>query len=284
MKKGPLGRGLESLISSNSLDKKSPYEIDITDIFPSGDQPRKLFDQEKLMELSESIRQKGVVQPIIVTRDVDKYIIVAGERRWRAAGLAGLKKIPAIVKDISDEKERLELAIIENIQREDLSPVELANAYKNLIDKFSYTQEELGKIVGKSRSAVANILRLLKLPEKIYQALLQSRITEGHARALLGLEEYKEDILRAFEIVLSKKLSVRGTEHLVNRMKKERAKLPKTDVKSHPDNYFKDIRREFEDYFKAKVEFKPKKKGGTIEIKYSSDEELDAIIKLIRGE
>ena len=284
MKKGPLGRGLESLISSNSLDRRTPYEIDITDIVPNGDQPRKVFDKEKLLELSESIRQKGVVQPIIVTKGGDKYIIVAGERRWRAAGLAGLKKIPAIVKDISDEKERLELAIIENIQREDLSPTELATAYKNLIDKFSYTHEALGKVVGKSRSAIANILRLLKLPEKIYQALSQGKITEGHARALLGLDGYQEDMFRAFDMVLSKKLSVRGTENLVNRIKKEKKGSTEVSKDYYEESHLKDIRREFEDYFKVRVEFKPKKKGGIIEIRYSSDEELDALIKLVRGE
>lgn len=284
MKKGPLGRGLESLISTNSFDRKSPYEIDIADIVPNSDQPRKVFDQEKLMELADSIKQKGVVQPIIVTKHLDKYIIVAGERRWRASGLAGIRKIPAIVKDISDEKERLELAIIENIQREDLNPIELANAYKNLIEKFSYTQEELGKIVGKSRSAVANILRLLKLPERVYLTLLENKITEGHARALLGLEDYQEHLNDAFETVLTKKLSVRETEYLVNRIKKDISAPKNSKAETSRPLYLKEISREFEDFFKARVQLKPKKSGGVIEITYSSDDELDAIIKHIRGE
>lgn len=283
MRKNPLGRGLETLIPKNdtAINKKnSVVELDITDIVPNQEQPRKVFDADKLNELAESIKSRGLVQPIIVTKTGDKYTIIAGERRWRASGLAGLKKIPAIIRDTPDQKERLELALIENIQREDLNIIELANAYKNLIEKFSYTQEELSKIVGKSRSAVANVLRLLKLPREVIEALSKNIITEGHARALLGLEENSE-IIEAFKIVVNKSLSVRETENLVKRIKKGEKK---DIVEKNEDIFIHSLKRELESFFKTKVNIKKGKKGGTIEIKYNSNEELDTIINLIRGQ
>jgi ParB family chromosome partitioning protein len=281
MRKNPLGRGLESLIpKDNSVNKKGPVELDITDIIPNEKQPRRIFDSEKLNELAESIKSKGLIQPIVVTKHEDKYLIIAGERRWRACGLAGLKKIPVIIKDINDEKERLELALIENIQREDLNPVEVANAYKSLMEKFSYTQEELSKIVGKSRSAVANILRLLKLPHEITEALSKNIISEGHARALLGLDDHLK-VMEAFNTVVKKKLSVRETENLVKRIKTSPAKKMEN---SGADIFVESIKKEFESFFKTKVNIRTGKKGGTIEIKYSSNEELDTIINHLRGQ
>ena len=279
MKKSPLGRGLESLIPKGESTQKAPVEIDITDIIPNSEQPRQKFDSEKLMELAESIKSKGLIQPIIVSKQGDKYIIIAGERRWRACGLAGLKKIPVIVKNINDDKERLELALIENIQREDLNPVEVAVTYKNLIEKFGYTQEELSKIVGKSRSAVANILRLLKLPKEVISSLSENEITEGHARALLGLEE-KDDILNIFRIVLRRKLSVRETERLIQRVKK--GEIKKENFQER-DIFIDALEKEFEEFFKTKVNIKTKKSGGTIEIKYMSNDELNTILEMIRG-
>jgi len=282
MRKNPLGRGLETLIPKDdtAVNKKNPIEIDITDIIPNQDQPRKVFDSDKLNELAESIKSRGLVQPIIVTKTGDKYTIIAGERRWRASGLAGLKKIPVIIRDISDEKEQLELALIENIQREDLNPIELANAYKKLMEKFSYTQEELSKIVGKSRSAVANILRLLKLPHEVIEAISKNIITEGHARALLGLES-SEKIVEAFKLVVKKNLSVRETENLVKRIKNGENK---NISEQKEDIFIQSLKNEFESFFRAKVKIKTGKKGGTIEIKYNSNEELDTIINLIRGQ
>lgn len=281
MRKNPLGRGLESLIpKDNSANRKSPIELDITDIVPNEKQPRRIFDSEKLNELAESIKSKGLIQPIVVTKHEDKYLIIAGERRWRACGLAGLKKIPVIIKDINDEKERLELALIENIQREDLNPIEVANAYKSLMEKFSYTQEELSKIVGKSRSAVANILRLLKLPHEITEALSKNIISEGHARALLGLDDHLK-VMEAFNTVVKKKLSVRETENLVKRIKTSPAKKMEN---SGADIFVESIKKEFESFFKTKVNIRTGKKGGTIEIKYSSNEELDTIINHLRGQ
>lgn len=279
MKKSPLGRGLESLIPKGESTQKSPVEVDITDIIPNSEQPRQKFDSEKLIELAESIKSKGLIQPIIVTKQGEKYVIIAGERRWRACGLAGLKKIPVIVKDINDDKERLELALIENIQREDLNSVEVAIAYKNLIEKFGYTQEELAKIVGKSRSAVANLLRLLKLPKEVINSLTENEITEGHARALLGLEE-KDDILNVLRIVVKRKLSVRETERLIQRVKKEgieKESFQKRDI------FIDALEKEFEEFFKTKVNIKQKKNGGTIEIKYTSNDELNTILEMIRG-
>jgi ParB family chromosome partitioning protein len=281
MRKNPLGRGLESLIpKDNSVNRKSPIELDITDIVPNEKQPRRIFDSEKLNELADSIKSKGLIQPIVVTKHEDKYLIIAGERRWRACGLAGLKKIPVIIKDINDEKERLELALIENIQREDLNPVEVANAYKSLMEKFSYTQEELSKIVGKSRSAVANILRLLKLPHEITEALSKNIISEGHARALLGLDDHLK-VMEAFNTVVKKKLSVRETENLVKRIKTSPVKKMEN---SGADIFVESIKKEFESFFKTKVNIRTGKKGGTIEIKYSSNEELDTIINHLRGQ
>jgi len=279
MKKSPLGRGLESLIPKGESTQKAPVEVDITDIIPNSEQPRQKFDSDKLIELAESIKSKGLIQPIIVTKQGEKYVIIAGERRWRACGLAGLKKIPVIVKDINDDKERLELALIENIQREDLNSVEVAVAYKNLIEKFGYTQEELAKIVGKSRSAVANLLRLLKLPKEVINSLSENEITEGHARALLGLEE-KDDILNVFRIVVKRKLSVRETERLIQRVKKggiKKESFQKRDV------FIDALEKEFEEFFKTKVNIKQKKNGGTIEIKYTSNDELNTILEMIRG-
>jgi ParB family chromosome partitioning protein len=279
MKKSPLGRGLESLIPKGESTQKSPVEVDITDIIPNSEQPRQKFDSEKLIELAESIKSKGLIQPIIVTKQGEKYVIIAGERRWRACGLAGLKKIPVIVKDINDDKERLELALIENIQREDLNSVEVAVAYKNLIEKFGYTQEELAKIVGKSRSAVANLLRLLKLPKEVINSLTENEITEGHARALLGLEE-KDDILNVLRIVVKRKLSVRETERLIQRVKKEG--IEKESFQER-DVFIDALEKEFEEFFKTKVNIKQKKNGGTIEIKYTSNDELNTILEMIRG-
>jgi len=279
MKKSPLGRGLESLIPKGESTQRSPVEVDITDIIPNSEQPRQKFDSEKLIELAESIKSKGLIQPIIVTKQGEKYVIIAGERRWRACGLAGLKKIPVIVKDINDDKERLELALIENIQREDLNSVEVAVAYKNLIEKFGYTQEELAKIVGKSRSAVANLLRLLKLPKEVINSLTENEITEGHARALLGLEE-KDDILNVLRIVVKRKLSVRETERLIQRVKKGAIKKESFQER---DVFIDALEKEFEEFFKTKVNIKQKKNGGTIEIKYTSNDELNTILEMIRG-
>ncbi|MEF3255208.1 MAG: ParB/RepB/Spo0J family partition protein [Deferribacterales bacterium] len=279
MKKNPLGRGLESLIPK-SADSKNVIEVDITDIVPNKDQPRTSFNDEKLMELAESIKQKGIIQPLIVANNNGKYQIIAGERRWRAAGIAGLKKIPVIVKNINNENEKLELAIIENIQREDLNPVELARAYKSLIEKYNYTQEQLSTIVGKNRSTIANSLRLLSLNHKILEALSQDLISEGHARVLIGLED--QTALSILQKIISNKLSVRETEKLVKKVKN--VNITKTSKKEVEDIFIQNLKNELEDILKTKVKINHSPKGGKIEFIYKNNEDLNRIINLLRGE
>lgn len=280
MKKSPLGKGLESLIPKAEKTRTIVNEIDIADIMPNPEQPRKVFNEEALEELTDSIRKNGVIQPLVLAtgEEEGKFIIIAGERRWRAAGLAGLRRVPAVVRELSRETEKLELALIENIQREDLGPLELARAYRNLMDTHDYRQEDVADVVGKSRSAVANTIRLLGLPKKVIKALEENLISEGHARALIGLEEKK-----AVEIlikIIENNLSVRDVEKLVS--KKERAEIIKQEEE---ENIFvMSLKAEMEDFFRTKIEIKPAKKGGTIQIKYSSDDDLDRIIKTIRGE
>lgn len=280
MKKNPLGKGLESLIPKAEKTRTIVNEIDIADIKPNPEQPRKVFNEEALAELTDSIRKNGVIQPLVLAKGDEEgsYIIIAGERRWRAAGLAGLRRVPAVVRELTRETEKLELALIENIQREDLGPLELARAYKNLMDTHGYRQEDVADVVGKSRSAVANTIRLLGLPKKVIKALEENLISEGHARALIGLDEKK-----AVEIlikIIENNLSVRDVEKLVS--KKERAEI--IDKEEDENVFVMSLKAEMEEFFRTKIEIRPGKKGGTIQIKYSSDDDLDRIIKTIRGE
>jgi ParB family chromosome partitioning protein len=280
MKKNVLGRGLESLIPKN--EAKLPVgEIDLALIYPNAKQPRTRFEQQPLEDLVASIKEKGVIQPIVLTKTDEGYMIIAGERRYRAAGLAGLKKIPAVVRSVDSESERLELALIENVQRHDLGAYELAAAYKNLIDEHKYTQEEVSKVIGKSRSSVANTLRLLNLPPKAVEALKEELITEGHARALLSIEDDKK-VIPALKKVIEGCLSVRETEKLASKLNKGEVEKPaKNEIKNV---FIESLQNELEEFFSTKIVLKTSKKGGSIEIKYNSDNELDRIIKRIRGE
>jgi ParB family chromosome partitioning protein len=278
IKKSPLGRGLDSLIPKSN-DTKSVMELDITDVVPNRNQPRTSFDDEKLLELANSIREKGIIQPLIVTySDNGKYQIIAGERRWRAAGIAGLKKVPVIIKSVKNDKEKLELALIENIQREDLNPVEIAKAYKFLMESYDYTQEQLSQIVGKNRSTVANSLRLLNLHPKILDALSQNLITEGHARSLIGVEE--SIALQILQKIIDKNLSVREVEALVKKINnpKKQSKLDEKDI------FLKTIEDELEEILLTKVSIKPSKKGGKIELIYKNNDDLNKILTVLRGE
>lgn len=284
MKKHSLGRGLDSIIPRQPLRTDTTQigvmEIDITEIIPNDNQPRTVFDEELLKELAQSIEEKGVIQPIIVTKtDSGKYMIIEGERRWRASGLAGKKTVPALLRKADTPKERLELALITNAQREDLNPVELARAYSKLIQDHGYRQEDISAAMGRSRSAVANRLRLLSLPEPVLIALEDKDITEGHARALLALDD-KGLINSMLLKITDKSLSVRETENAVKRANSGKHTSSVKEV----NPYISAISAEIEDFFKSKVNIKNKKKGGIIEIKYSSDDELDTIIKKIRGE
>jgi len=278
MKKTSLGKGLESLIPKADKPRSMVNEIDITDIYPNPDQPRKIFDEEALAELTDSIRRNGIIQPIVLAKTEEGYVIIAGERRWRAAGLAGLRRVPAVVREISRESEQMELALIENIQREDLGALELARAYKNLMETHGYRQEDVAEVVGKSRSAVANTIRLLGLPARVIEALELKQITEGHARCLIGLDEKK-----AVEIlikIIENNLSVRETEKLASKKEK-----PEVEKAQPSENVFLlSLKSEMEEFFKTQVEIKSRKDGGTIEIKYTNNDELDRIIKTIRGE
>lgn len=294
-----LGRGLSSLIpqKKNKIDKPQKdfnyfgkavkkvdptskdkenivQKIDINNIVANPYQPRTNFNEDKLYELAESIKQYGIIQPVVVSQKGNHYEIIAGERRWQAAKMAGLSELPAIIK-VADEQQKLELAIIENIQRQDLDSIEEAKSYRELINKFSLTQEEIAKKLGKSRSAVANKIRLLNLPIEIQKALTKGEITEGHARLLLAIPNPEKQ--RAFfEMIIKNKLTVRQTER----------KTKEILVQAHKRNVSIDpkIKRwedEFSQALGTKVKIKKSGNGGRIIIDYYSDEEIDGILKRI---
>lgn len=281
-----LGRGLEALIpdvkEEAGKDKEEGLmQVPVSMVRQNRHQPRKRFDKERLKELAESIRAKGMIQPIIVQKKEDGYELIAGERRWRAVQLLGIEKIPALIKEVSDP-EALEMALIENIQRENLNPVEEALAYEKLIQEFSLTQDELAKRVGRDRASIANHLRLLRLPEAIRQDLEDSRVSMGHARALLGLKTGKEqEAVR--DMIVKRGLSVRETEALIRRMQKK----TETGEKAKKDIFLLSVEEDLEKSLNTKVKISPGKRGGKIEIYYYSEEELQRLldeIKEKRGE
>ncbi|MGB9710122.1 MAG: ParB/RepB/Spo0J family partition protein [Thermodesulfovibrio sp.] len=269
MKKA-LGKGLDALIPKQ---EEQLQEIEIERIIPGEAQPRTDFNEEALKELAQSIKEKGVIQPIVVSRVGDgTFRIIAGERRWRAAKIAGLEKIPAVIKDVSPS-EAVEIALIENIQREDLDPVETASAFDRLIKEFNITQEELSKRVGKDRATIANYLRILKLPDEIRQHLKQGTITMGHAKAILSVEESQKQIEIA-NMVIKKSLSVRQTEELVKKIDK-----PKPSKEIIPEIAELEDKLTSELGYKVKILHKGKK--GKLEIFYNSLDELDGILQRI---
>ncbi|MDI6601578.1 MAG: ParB/RepB/Spo0J family partition protein [Thermoanaerobacteraceae bacterium] len=276
MKKG-LGKGLQALIPET--DSTSANEISLDEIITNESQPRKDFDEEALNSLTDSIKQYGVLQPILVTPIDGGYKIIAGERRYRAAKAAGLDKIPAVVRTITEE-ESMELALIENLQREDLNPIEEAIAYKTLMEEYSLTQEEIAKIIGKSRPAIANSLRLLNLDPRVRGLVENGKLSAGHAKALLGLESLGKQYELALKVI-SEDMSVRETEKMVSRLT-ENTKVKKIkDVKKDP--FIKDIENRLERALGTKVLINKSKKGGKIYIEYYSDEELERIIEMIGG-
>ena len=231
-KKSGLGKGLDSLIT-DKVGKSSAKEVikpdtmvDIDKVEPNKEQPRKNFDEDALLELSESLKQFGILQPLLVQDKDNYYEIIAGERRWRAAKLAGLKKVPVIIKKLTDQ-EIVEISLIENIQRENLNPIEEAIAYKRLLTEFNLKQDEVAERVSKSRTAVTNSMRLLKLNEKVQQMLVDEMLTTGHARALLGIEDQEEQYVIAQKI-FDEKMSVRDIEKLVKKLQKEKSEKEKT--------------------------------------------------------
>jgi ParB family chromosome partitioning protein len=292
MIKSGLGKGLEALFPSNvdisrlgqNVSRETisgVLELKINEIEPNVNQPRKSFDDEKLNDLAESIKNHGVIQPIIVSKKDNYYQIIAGERRWRASKKAGLKTIPAIVKNYDDKKIR-EISLIENLQRQDLNAIETAKAIKELMEEHSLTQDQLAKTLGKSRSSIANTLRILNLDERVKGFVEEGKLTEGHARTLAAINSPQKQYKLALDII-NMELSVRDTETITKDEKK--AKKPKTagaKKNSRLETIYKDLENKFKRYFGTKVYFKPNKDKGKIIIEYYSNEELDRILDLIK--
>lgn len=295
VRKGGLGKGLDSMIpdkigkaSKDQAETVKPDTImDINKVEPNREQPRKNFDEDALLELSESIKQFGVIQPLIVQDRKTYYEIIAGERRWRAAKMAGLKEVPVIIKNYT-EQEIMEISLIENIQREDLNPIEEALAYKKLLTEFNLKQDEVAERVSKSRTAVTNSMRLLKLNEKVQQMLIDDMLSTGHARALLGIDDSEEQYNLA-QRIFDEKMSVRDVEKLVKKLQKE--KTEKTKEKVQPDQsmeqmqaIYHDLEEKMKGIFGTKVSITSKDmKKGKIEIEYYSPEELDHIMDMFRS-
>ena len=295
-KKKKLGRGLDSIFGSNVeqfLDEiqesgtdaqgRKEVQIPIQEIRPNPYQPRKEFDEDALLELSESIKQYGILQPLLVSNKKDYYEIIAGERRWRAAKLAGLKEVPVIVKEFSAQ-ELVEISLIENIQRENLNPIDEARAYKKLHTEFHLKQDEVAERVSKSRTAVTNAMRLLKLNEKVQQMVIDEMLTTGHARALLGIEDQEQQYIIAQKI-FDEKLSVRDTEKLVKSLQNEKKKKKEEKEKIDPklEAVYHDLEEQMKGILGTKVCINHKDaKKGKLEIEYYSQDELDRIIDMIR--
>jgi len=277
-KRPALGRGIGALLDSAAREGGRKYfHCPIEELRPHKEQPRKSFDQGKMTDLVASIREKGIIQPLVVRRVDDHYQIIAGERRWRAAQKAGLLEIPVVIQDVSEDW-AFELALIENIQREDLNPIEEAEAFSRLIGEFDLSQEEVAKRVGKDRSTIANALRLLKLPAPIRQDVLDQRLTMGHARALLPLEDEKK-IMQVRNQVVSRRLSVRACEELVKKTKTAAKRVPGTDAR--PDPELAHLSRKMQQVLGTQVTILPKKQGGKIEISYYSAQDLDRLLELL---
>lgn len=279
-----LGKGLGALIPDDLSiqdDKdinKDVNKISINMIRANESQPRKSFDENKLNSLTASIKEHGIIQPLVLKKDEgDTYTIIAGERRWRAAKLAGLKEIPAVIMNVT-EKQVLEISLIENIQREDLNPIEEALAYKKLIDDFKLTQEELSERVGKSRTAITNCLRLLNLDLRVQQYVIEGVITEGHGRAILGVED-KNFQFKLAQTVIDEGLSVRETEKLAKNMLHDN-KRKRKEKDENP--YYIDIEERLKNIFGTKVSIKSGRNKGKIEIEYYSEDDLQRIVELLK--
>lgn len=277
MKKVTLGRGLDALIPT----ERAAYGymlLGIEEMRPNAFQPRKDFVEEGIEELTASIQEKGIIQPLVVRKSESGYEIIAGERRWRAAQRAGLTKVPVIIKDLSD-REALELALVENLQREDLNPIEEAAAYEQLIADFGLTHDEISKRIGKERSTITNHLRLLKLPDEAKQALIRGEITAGHARAILSLQSYSQS-KEVLESIKRDKLSVRKTEKLVQKLSEQRERVIKLyDV----DPYIQHLTDELKKTLGTQVRIIDKDGKGRIEIEYYSKDELERLIEMLKG-
>ena len=293
-RKSGLGKGLDSLITNkvgthSASEKKEQEEkekddfmVKITKVEPNREQPRKKFDEDALLELAESLKQYGILQPLLVQKRDDYYEIIAGERRWRAAKLAGLKEVPVIVKDLSDQ-EIMEISLIENIQREDLNPIEEAHAYKRLLTEFNLKQDEVAERVSKSRSAITNSMRLLKLCDKVQQMIIDEKLTMGHVRPLIGIEDPEEQYAIAQKI-FDERLTVRETEKLLKKIQKEKENPKKKEDSSvSMDFLYENLEEQMKQILGTKVNIHPKKNNkGKIEIEYYSQDELNRLLELIQ--
>jgi len=278
---GGLGKGMAALLQvTETVDESKNYFVcPIEKIRPNRHQPRKHFSPEKLDELAASIREQGIIQPLIVTRQDDGYEIIAGERRWRAAQKAGLHDIPVVIREASPDTV-MELALIENIQRQDLNAIEEAQAYRSLVEHFSISQEDVARRVGKNRTTVTNALRLLKLPDEIQRDIVEERLSMGHARALLALES-AELIEKARHEILHKQLSVRATEDLVRRLKVNPHQTQNKRLQQ-PDLLMSSLEEQLQKRFQSRVVIhKVGSKGGRLEIHFSDSDELTRIIDLL---
>ena len=279
--KKSLGKGLDSLIRSNNslnssnINKNS--ELFISDLLPNSDQPRKKFDEESLKDLSESIKAHGLLQPITVKNNDDgKFTIIAGERRWRASQIAGIKKVPVNIINI-DDKNLFELALVENIQREDLNPVEAAMAIKDLIEKYNFSNEQLIKVTGKKRASISNTLRILELPKKVLNSIIEGKISRGHAIALLALGSENE-IIKIAEQIIMKNLSVRDIEKIAKTQKIQK----NSNTSDNNDMYLDNLKKEMELQMGLIIKVKGNGNKGKVEIRYDSMEELNNLIKFFK--
>ncbi len=294
-RKGGLGKGLDSLItdrrgsiakeaetvSAEKDEKKengNPLMVKLSEVEPNRKQPRKHFDEESLQELADSIKKYGIIQPLLVEKKEKYYEIIVGERRWRAAKLAGLKEIPVMIKEIS-EQEKMEVALIENIQREDLNPIEEAQAYKRLLEEFHLKQEDVANRLSKSRSAITNTMRLLKLDERVQMMLADGGLSAGHARALLSIEDGDKQYELALKIV-DKGLSVREVEAL---LKKKPAEKKESELSSRENLIYRNFENNLKEIYGTKVSIKDQKGKGKIEISYYSVDELERILEMLQS-
>lgn len=283
-KKGGLGRGLDALFADNSIEEiasTSAVKLKIMDIEPNRDQPRKIFDEDALAELADSIAKHGVIQPLLVRPMPDgSYQLVAGERRWRASRMAGLTEVPVVIKELSDD-EAMALALIENLQREDLNAIEEAQGIKALMDTLSLTQDEAAERVGKSRPAVANALRLLKLPDSVIALVSDGKLSPGHARALLGFKD-EQDIIETADLIIEKGLTVRDVEKLVQKRNKE----PKAEKPAaRRTSYYDEVELALTDFLgrKVKVGTKPGKESGVLEIDFFDKDDLTRLADALKS-
>lgn len=279
-KKTGLGKGLDALFIGNDTkeevdinNKNLIHKLKVIDVEPNKNQPRRHFDEEAIDELAESIKRYGVIQPIIVTKQDNYYEIVAGERRWRASKKAGMTEIPAIIRE-NDERKNKEISLIENVQREDLNVFEKATGIKVLMEEYSLTQQQVGEIIGKSRSAVANTIRILNLDERVLELAKEGKLTEGHCKALLAIEDNEKQYKTALHMI-----DIGGTVRDIEKKAQQAKKMPKKAQQY--EAIYQDIENKFQSFFGTKVKLDPGKRKGKIVIEYSSNDDLSRILDLI---